>query len=305
MRTARFAARLSVLLLALSTSPAFAQLSDTDRKALADAMLIEGGRDGVAISGFAGLPTLNRPDASLQFLFVNGRPVRDRLLLGVVRAAYGDTVPKGRHPLVALFIALPPTEVTVVPGNHDVYTFESVRARRFREYFEPYMPSEHLPCRVQLPGGTPLVLTPTVCANVLSSAGRIGAAQVAETRKLIENAGHGPVLVMGHYPVLHETHAYRSTPSRQLRNAEALREALGVGGRHVLYLAGHVHRFSCVRDRAHKHLTHVTTNAFFLQRRGDSVDGAFTEIHVEERDFRVRSHWHEGDSWRAREEAPR
>jgi DNA mismatch repair protein MutL len=83
------------------------------REFLEDALAIDGGRDGVRVSGFAGLATLHRPDTSLQFLFVNGRPVRDRLLLGAVRAAYGDLVPRGRHPLLALFVALDPHEVDV------------------------------------------------------------------------------------------------------------------------------------------------------------------------------------------------
>ena len=72
------------------------------REFLDDALALDGAREGVRVSGFAGLPTLHRPDTGLQFLFVNGRPVRDRLMLGAVRAAYGDLVPKGRHPLAAL-----------------------------------------------------------------------------------------------------------------------------------------------------------------------------------------------------------
>ena len=80
---------------------------------MADAILLDGHRDGISISGFAGLPTLNRPDAAMQFLFVNGRPVRDRLLVGAVRAAYGDMLPRGRQPLLALFIDLDPREVDV------------------------------------------------------------------------------------------------------------------------------------------------------------------------------------------------
>ena len=83
------------------------------RQFLDDALPLDGERDGVRISGFAGLPTLNRPDTGLQFLFVNGRPVRDRLLMGALRAAYGDLVPKGRHPLAALFVTLPTAEVDV------------------------------------------------------------------------------------------------------------------------------------------------------------------------------------------------
>jgi DNA mismatch repair protein MutL len=83
------------------------------REFMADAVLIDGARDGISVSGFAGLPTLNRPDTVMQFLFVNGRPVRDRLLVGAVRAAYGDMLPKGRQPLLALFIDLDPREVDV------------------------------------------------------------------------------------------------------------------------------------------------------------------------------------------------
>jgi DNA mismatch repair protein MutL len=83
-------------------------------------------RENLLISGYAGRPTLNRPDASLQFLFVNGRPVKDRLLLSAVRGAYQDVVPRGRYPLLALFLALPPdaVDVNVHPAKAEV---------RFRE----------------------------------------------------------------------------------------------------------------------------------------------------------------------------
>ncbi len=83
------------------------------REFMADALAISGERDGVRILGYAGLPTLHRPDAGQQFLFVNGRPVRDKVLVGAVRAAYGDLIPKGRHPLLALFVTLDPSDVDV------------------------------------------------------------------------------------------------------------------------------------------------------------------------------------------------
>jgi DNA mismatch repair protein MutL len=83
------------------------------REFIADALAISGERDGVRILGYAGLPTLHRPDAGQQFLFVNGRPVRDKVLVGAVRAAYGDLIPKGRHPLLALFVTLDPSDVDV------------------------------------------------------------------------------------------------------------------------------------------------------------------------------------------------
>ena len=80
---------------------------------MADAIAIAEERDGIRLAGYAGVPTLNRGDPSHTYLFVNGRPVKDRLLAGAVRAAYGDLVPKGRFPLVALFVDLDPREVDV------------------------------------------------------------------------------------------------------------------------------------------------------------------------------------------------
>jgi DNA mismatch repair protein MutL len=78
-----------------------------------NAIAIGAARDGVAIDGYAALPTLSRANALGQHLFVNGRPVRDKLLLGAVRGAYADHLPRDRHPIVALFIALDPREVDV------------------------------------------------------------------------------------------------------------------------------------------------------------------------------------------------
>lgn len=83
------------------------------REFLDDAVPVSGERDGIRVRGFVGLPTLHRPDASQQYLFVNGRPVRDKLLVGAVRAAFGDLVPKARYPLLALFVEVPTNSVDV------------------------------------------------------------------------------------------------------------------------------------------------------------------------------------------------
>ncbi len=70
--------------------------------------------DGVArLTGVAGLPTFNRGIADHQYLFVNGRPVKDRLLVGAVRGAYADMLARDRHAVLALFIDVPPSEVDV------------------------------------------------------------------------------------------------------------------------------------------------------------------------------------------------
>src|SRR5712691_1197931 len=78
-----------------------------------NAIEIRGGRDGFLIEGFAALPTLTRANALGQYLFVNNRPVRDKLLIGAVRAAYSDYLPRDRHPILALFVTLDPREVDV------------------------------------------------------------------------------------------------------------------------------------------------------------------------------------------------
>jgi DNA mismatch repair protein MutL len=79
-------------------------------------------RDGVVVEGFAAAPSLTRANALGQYLFVNGRPVRDRLMLGAVRAAYSDYLPRDRHPVVALFVTLDPQEVdaNVHPAKTEV-----------------------------------------------------------------------------------------------------------------------------------------------------------------------------------------
>ena len=66
-----------------------------------DALAVRATRGDIAVEGFAGLPTLHRPNGSQLYLAVNGRPVRDKLLAGTVRAAYGDLLPQGRYPMLA------------------------------------------------------------------------------------------------------------------------------------------------------------------------------------------------------------
>ncbi len=79
----------------------------------ANAIEVRAGRDGLALEGFAGLPTYSKANALGLYLFVNGRPVRDKLMLGAVRAAYADHLPRDRHPVVALFVSIEPREVDV------------------------------------------------------------------------------------------------------------------------------------------------------------------------------------------------
>ncbi|MBK9081012.1 MAG: DNA mismatch repair endonuclease MutL [Rhizobiales bacterium] len=79
----------------------------------ANSLVVEAAREGVRLTGRAGLPTFHRANAQAQFVFVNGRPVRDKLLAGAIRGAYADFLPGDRHPALALFVELDPREVDV------------------------------------------------------------------------------------------------------------------------------------------------------------------------------------------------
>jgi len=87
-----------------------------------NAIAIQAEREGTHLTGFAGLPTLNRGNGALQFLFVNQRPVNDKLLFGALRGAYREFLASNRYPLVALFVDLPAdaVDVNVHPAKTEV-----------------------------------------------------------------------------------------------------------------------------------------------------------------------------------------
>src|SRR5476651_23987 len=87
-----------------------------------NALAIDHVRDEVRLVGHAGVPTFNRGNGAHQYLFVNGRPVRDRLLQGALRAAYADFLARDRHPVAALYLELDPTlvDVNVHPAKAEV-----------------------------------------------------------------------------------------------------------------------------------------------------------------------------------------
>ncbi len=87
-----------------------------------NAVEIQADREGVCVSGFAGLPTFNRGSAQHQYLFVNGRPVKDRLMVGVIRASYQDFLARDRHPMAVLFVELDAhlVDVNVHPAKTEV-----------------------------------------------------------------------------------------------------------------------------------------------------------------------------------------
>lgn len=194
-------------------------------------------------------------------------------------------------------------ETWAIPGNHDVYTFEAVRKKRFENHMGPWLPPDPLPAVTRLSGGTPVLFVPTVCPNYLSSRGNISEEEIGAAAALLEGL-ESPVVVAGHYPLLAETYAYETRGNRVLRNADALRDALGRSGRDVLYVSGHVHRFSYVEDGTYPNLSHLTTGAFFRKDARSGAQGDFSEVHVDSGSIRVVRHLNMGD-WTAIEEEKR
>jgi DNA mismatch repair protein MutL len=83
------------------------------RELAEDGVVIDQERGSARLTGVAGLPTFNRGVADHQYLFVNGRPVRDKLLIGAVRGAYAEMLARDRHAVLALFLDIPPEDVDV------------------------------------------------------------------------------------------------------------------------------------------------------------------------------------------------
>lgn len=92
---------------------------------------IEAERESVKISGYISLPTLNKANSLSQFLFVNNRPVRDKLLLGALRGAYQDVLASGRYPMCALFFDVDPkyVDVNVHPAKAEVRFYDNALVR--------------------------------------------------------------------------------------------------------------------------------------------------------------------------------
>lgn len=98
---------------------------------LADCLPVDAGKEGLRLTGLIGRPAANRATARDQYLFVNRRPVRDRLLIAALRAAYGDSLPRDRHAVAALFIDIDPNDVdvNVHPAKTEVRFRDSAHIR--------------------------------------------------------------------------------------------------------------------------------------------------------------------------------
>ncbi len=220
----------------------------------------------------------------------------DALLIG------GDlttTATEAEYKMAAAFVdALarcgPP--IYMVPGNHDMYTFEARRRRRFEQHFSNQCTALDSPRLTCLPDGAPLLILPTAVPNIITSRGKITHAQLATARRILEQeAPDGPLTVLAHYPLLANPTAYNAGIMRRLGNADALRQLLGDTGRPILYLAGHVHTYSRTRDPRHPNIEQVTSAALFYDKQRHP--GGFTEIIRTDQTYTVHP-WRYENGWK-------
>lgn len=191
--------------------------------------------------------------------------------------------------------------VRTVLGNHDVYTYESVRHRRQEKHLGRWLPTSGFPSAQTLPGGTTLILLNTARPRPITSRGLFSERTAHLTARLLADAPKGPVMVCGHYPAL-EVLAGRRRGSwgHSLQGAEKLRRVMGESERKVLYLAGHIHHFTNTPDPEYSNVHHLTGPAFFHRWAPAQRDGGFLEIDCAASGFRARHHWRSGH-WRVEE----
>jgi DNA repair exonuclease SbcCD nuclease subunit len=176
--------------------------------------------------------------------------------------------------------------VYLVPGNHDVYTFESRRKERLEKYCFYWLPVEE-GCSVdRLPGDVALLRISTARPNWISSRGHVPPEALALLPDLLQEEKGKVMIALAHYPVIPETEAYVMGLNRGLGNGGALRRTLGEGGRSLLYLAGHVHVYSHLQDPLYPSLEQITTPALFYDK--SDKPGGFTEIVVEGSELEIR-----------------
>ncbi len=177
------------------------------REFMDDALEVSGAASGASapmrVFGFAGLPTLHRPDSTQQFLFVNGRSVKDKLLIGAVRAAYGDLIPRGRSPLLALFLDVAPSDV-------DVNVHPAKAEVRFRD------------------AGRVRAMIVHALADALASAGHRASAQGGVLTVESFAAGILPSAETSHSPSVDRSNYAWVPPSRPSAFAEAMQAPFAV-----------------------------------------------------------------------------
>jgi hypothetical protein len=189
-----------------------------------------------------------------------------------------------------------PSNLHLVPGNHDVYTFRASAEKRFEKHFAEWIPGGGYPCMTSMENGTPLLMLSTVCPNVFSSRGNISDSDIARVSEMLSAVDSDIVVVVSHYPLLTEAPQYSLSRSRRLQGAESLRNALGTCGRKVIYLCGHVHRFSSNIDPLYPNIHQITGPSFVGLSPKTGLGGGFVECTIGLSEYVVEHHFL-ADEW--------
>lgn len=192
---------------------------------------------------------------------------------------------------------LQPGKVSVIPGNHDRYTGESLRAHRFEAYFGEFAPRPTYPWIRSLDDRTAiLALDPTRPA--LTAHGALPVSQLVEAKRLLtDSARHSDRLIVAcHYPLAAPAEYANDLERKSLRNASDVRDWLAGVGRH-LYCCGHVHAaWAFIPADLPDQLCLNAGSPLFRDPKRRALPG-FLEILLDGRDVRVNHHAWTGESW--------
>jgi 3',5'-cyclic AMP phosphodiesterase CpdA len=190
-----------------------------------------------------------------------------------------------------------PTRATVIPGNHDRYTWWAHRSRRFERFFGEFAPRHQYPWLRQIDPKTAILgLDPTQAA--VTARGRLALSQLAEARGLVAEAGRraARLIVACHYPVAVPDRYDHELASKRMLNARELRDWLATIGPH-LYCCGHVHATWAHLPPEVPGQLCLNPGAPLLRAHSGRNRPGFLEIELNGRDVVVHHHAWTGEDW--------
>jgi 3',5'-cyclic AMP phosphodiesterase CpdA len=193
-----------------------------------------------------------------------------------------------------------PGRVTVIPGNHDRYTWWAHRSRRFEKFFGEFAPRHRYPWLRQIDPVTAILgLDPTQAA--VTARGRLSPAQLAEARELVAAAGARAtrLIVACHYPVAVPQDYERDLAAKRMFNAAQLRQWLATIGPH-LYCCGHIHAPWAYRPADLPGQLCLNPGAPLLRGHSGRHRPGFLDIVMDGADVAVDHHAWTGESWDVR-----
>ncbi|MGA1867785.1 MAG: metallophosphoesterase family protein [bacterium] len=185
--------------------------------------------------------------------------------------------------------------IFVIPGNHDRYTFESAKERRFEKYFNRWQISPGKSVQSKDRGTYFLILLDQAWPNFISSRGGMSQKALYEISEVLNtiDTSEIPIIIAGHYPLLKSTPYYTMSWQRDMKNAGRLRNILGHSEKTIFYLCGHVHKQYCLEDPLYPNIMYISCGAPFSRKNGRKML-KFNEITINEKEWCIDSHYFDG-----------